>query len=353
MYKCQEVTDRKLQDLFLGLPGQLYGRDCPQDLKTEKQLLRGEHPLSSSLQVIPFITTDPKGKAVCRCMLTYYPDDERAYVGFFEAHDQPEAVKAMFQKVEARASADGKRELLGPLDASIFIGYRFKVDRFDKTYTGEPYNRPYYPKLWEECGFSISDRYVSNQLRRVEAKDIDPRLSRIYDRFVARGYRFVKPNRQNFDGCLLEIYESIMRLYGGFTGYKALSWEQFRTMFSYLKYVLNFDMVKLVYKEDRLKAFAICMPNYGILTRGKLTLGKLLKILKIRRKPKEYIILYVGAESDARGLGGAVVHDIRNALYGNGCTSIGALIKEGNVTGEVYDVLYTDQFHYVLLSKKL
>ena len=286
-------------------------------------------------------------------MLTYYPDDKTAYLGFFEAYNDPNAVQTMFRYVEDRATADGKCALLGPVDASIYINYRFKIDRFDKTYTGEPYNKSYYPDLWENYGFSVCTRYSSNQLRRVEAEDIDPRLSRLYDRFIARGYRFVTPQRRDFSHYLTDICDSMMRLYAGFTAYKPLTQAQFVSMFSYLKYVLNFDMVKLVYKEDKLKAFGICLPNYGVLTRGRITPAKLLQILKIRRKPEEYIILYVGAEPGSSGLGGALVHDIRNSLYQNGCTAIGALIKEGNVTGEVYDILYTDQFRYVLLSKEL
>jgi hypothetical protein len=352
-YRCQEANDQKLKKLFLRLPAQLYGSDCPQDVRTEKQLLQGTHPLSSCFEVIPFVITDGSGKALCRCMLTYYPDDETAYLGFFEAYNDPNAVQTMFRYVEDRAAADGKRAILGPVDASIYINYRFKIDRFDKTYTGEPFNKPYYPALWKNCGFSVCDRYVSNQLRQVEVEDIDPRLSRIYDRFLARGYRFVTPQRRDFSRYLADICDSMMHLYAGFTGYKPLTQAQFVSMFSYLKYVLNFDMVKLVYKEDKLKAFGICLPNYGVLTWGRLTPTKLLQILKIRKKPKEYIILYVGAEPDSSGLGGALVHDIRNSLYQNGCTAIGALIKEGNVTGEVYDILYTDQFRYVLLSKEL
>ena len=352
-YKCLEARSRELQRLFLKLPARLYDDDCPQDIKVEKQLLRGAHPLSTCFKVIPFVTLVPTGEVVCRCMLTYYPDDETAYLGFFEACDDPDAVQTMLRCVEDRAAADGKRKVMGPVDASIYINYRFKIDRFDKTYTGEPYNKPYYPALWEKCGYSVCDRYCSNQLRRVEEADLDPRLSRIYDRFTARGYRFLTPKPRDFDRHLAEICDSMMRLYSGFTGYKQLSRAQFISLFSYLKYVLNFDMVKLVYKEEKLKAFAICLPNYGVLTRGRITPSKLLKILKVRARPQEYIILYVGAEPSASGLGGALVHEIRNSLKENGCTSIGALIKEGNVTGEMYDFLYTDRFRYVLLSKEI
>lgn len=352
-YQCHEVKDRRTRAQFLSLPGKLYGNDCPQDLKAEKQLLAGTHILSPDFEVIPFITTDRSGQTLCRCVLTYYPGDERAYLGFFESVEEIEPVKTMFRHVEQRALADGKTSILGPVDASIYINYRFKADRFDKTYTGEPYNKPYYPSLWEACGYTVCGHYHSNQLRRVEDADIDPRLVRIYDRFQERGYRFVTGRKEDFDRHLGEIGPVMMELYSGFTGFKPLTQQQFLSLFSYLKFVLNFEMVKLVYKDDKLRAFGVCLPNYGALTRGRMTPWKFLQLLKIRRKPEEYVILYVGAEPGSSGLGGALVHEIRNSLRRNGCTSIGALIKEGNITGRVYDMLYTDKFRYVLFSKPL
>ena len=352
-YRCQVAADKKLQKLFLRLPKKLYGADCPQDRKTEIQLLKGIHPLSGSFQVIPFVTTDEDGEVLCRCMLTYYPGEIRAYLGFFEAYYDLGAVKEMLRIVENRAILDGKKELIGPVDASIYIGYRFKTDRFDKTYTGEPYNKPYYPELWEKFGFTVCDRYLSNRIRVVEQEDIDPRLSFLHERYERRGYRFLRADPREFDRYLGDIWQSMMELYSGFTGFQRLSREQFFALFSDLKSVLNFDMVKLVYREDKLRAFGICLPNYGSLTRGKRTPWKLLQILRLRRNPKEYVILYVGADPSAPGLGGALAHEIRNSLYRNRCTSIGALIKEGNVTAAVYDALYTEQFHYVLFTKSL
>ena len=353
VFECREAKDRKSRAQFLSLPGKLYGQDCPQDLKTEKQLLAGTHVLSPDFEVIPFVTTDSSGRVICRCALTYYPGDERAYLGFFEAFEELEAVKTMLRHVEQRAKADGKTSILGPVDASIYIRYRFKADRFDKTYTGEPYNKPYYPALWEACGYAVSDRYHSNQLRRIEAEDTDPRLARIYERYVERGYRFVTGRKEEFDRYLGEIGPVMMELFSGFTGFKPLTQQQFMSLFSGLKTVLNFDMVKLVYKDDKLRAFGICLPNYGLLTRGRMTPGKFLRLMKIRRKPQEYVILYVGAEPGSSGLGSALIHESRNSLRRNGCTSIGALIKDGNITGRVYDMLYTDKFQYVLFSKML
>ena len=351
-YKCIDKNDERTKRLFLSLPSRLYGDDCPQDKKTEKELLESKHPLSADVEVFPFVVTDSTEKALCRCMLTYYEGDSTAYVGFFEAYNDADAVSELFRSVEKRAKADGKTDLLGPIDVSIYINYRFKANAFDKTYTSEPYNKDYYPELWEKCGFSVRDRYVSNQLRKIQAEDIDPRLKRLYERYSNRGYAFVSPTNRTFKSCLEDVYAAMMRLYTEFSGFKPITKEQFLELFLPLRRVLNFDMVKLVYdKNGAFCAFVVAIPNYRYLTRGKMTLRKLLKIMKVKRSPDEYVVLYMGAEPHAFGLGGALAHYLRNSFYELGCTSIGALIKEGQVTGEMYDCLYVDQFEYVLLSK--
>lgn len=352
-YTCIEVKDKKTRKCFLALPSKLYGDDCPQDRKTEKLILEGRHPLSGDIEVTPFVTVDRQGDVLCRCLLTYYKDDPVAYVGFFEAYREEDAVRTLLGAVERKAIADGKKTLLGPIDASIYIGYRFKVDRFDTTYTGEPYNKDYYPALWAACGFCVRDRYVSNHMRKALPDEIDPRLQRMSDRYIARGYTFISPTRRNFKKCLGDVYESMMALYSSFSGFKPLTKAQYMTLFSPLERVLDLKLVKLAYKDGKLGAFAIALPNYRYLTRGKRTLGKLKKIMKTKKAPDEGVILYVGADKGVGGLGGAVAQQLRNALFEADCSSIGALIKEGNVTGEMYDYLQIDRFHYVLLSKDL
>lgn len=353
-YKCLTINNRATQEAFLKLPKTLYQDDCPQNISTEKQLLRGRHSISPDITISPFVVVGSDNEPICRCIMTYYGNDDVAYVGFFESQDDIEAVKKMFGYVERKAIRDGKTSLLGPIDASIYINYRFKTDHFDKTYTGEPYNKKYYKSLWEEVGFVVCDRYLSNQMRCVEDKDFDERLDRVYKRYLDRGYEFIELEEDgNFEEALEDVYDLLMELYASFPGYKALTKAQFVEMYSCLENVINNDMVKLVYKGDELRAFCIALPNYGTITRGRIGLFKFFEISKIRNKPTEYVILYAGADKKSPGLGGALMHVVRNELYKNQCTSIGALIHEGNMPANVYKMLHTDQYHYVLMKKNL
>ncbi len=353
VYRCKKVYTSKEKILFLSLPSKLYKDVCPQNYQEEQDLLNRIHVLSNDFELVPYVVVNSLGKAVCRCAVTYYPDDEVAYVGFFEACDNLDAVRVLFDTVEKDVLKKGRNKIVGPVNASIFIGYRFKVDNFNRIYTGEPYNKPYYKELWEQCGFQVSDTYVSNFLRKVTENDNDEFLEKIYNRYKRKGYEFISPSAFTFKKRLKDIYALMMNLYSGFSGYKIITEKQFMKMFSYLKHILNYDMVKLVYHKDKLQAFCVAVPNYRELSIGDTSVSDVIKMMKTKRKPDEYVILYVGADQSSPGLGGALMHLIKNLLYENQCTSVGALVKEGNVSGEYFDFLYTDKTHYELFEKVL
>lgn len=342
--------DKRTQRLFLSLPKRLYKDKLSQDIKTEVQILKGVHTLSRNFNIFPFVAVRGN-RPVCRCILTIYENDTKGYVGFFEAENDLEAVKFMLNLVSKKAAKLKRTVLEGPLDSSIFIKYRFKLDHFDSTYTGEPVNLPYYPELWEKCGFEKSDCYVSNKLRKVSKCDIDMRFQRVFERYIKRGYSFISPTPASFYKILGDVYRLLIRLYADFPGYKKIDSKQFEDMFGSLKYVLDFNMVRMVYKNDRLCAFCIAIPNYRNLNFGKITPSKLMKILKIKKKPFEYVIMYMGAAISSPGLGCALIQDVRNILYENGCTSIGALIHEGKLTEKMYEDLCVDKIHYALYKK--
>jgi hypothetical protein len=352
-YKCLTQNIDMTRKLFLALPDMIYHKINPQDKKLEMQILCGQHPISNEIETNLFVVVDNFNKPVCRCLMTYYKDDPTAYVGFFESKESVEAVKLMFQKVELRASRDGKTSLLGPIDASVYIKYRFKVDHFDSIYTGEPYNKDYYHSLWQQVGFSICQTYVSNQMRQIRDEDYDPKIEKIYQTYVDNGYYFCNPNKGNFDRSLDDIYELLMQRLDGFAGYNAISKQQFRAIYADIKKIANYDMIHLVYQDERLKAFSVSLPNYYGLTNSAIGVGKLLEIMKIKKAPKEYVILCIDADSKSPGLAAALLHAVQNTIYMNKCTSICALIREGDVLDRLYEQMQTDRYEYVLLSKEV
>ena len=339
---------------FLALPKTLYPRERrTQDTKAEKAILNGTHPLSGEFTVRAYLAVDDGASPQGRCVLTYYPDDPAAYVGFFECVEDLDVCRALLSAAEAQARADGKEKLVGPLNASFWIGYRFKVENFDEHFTGEPDNLPYYPDFWEACGFTVSERYYSNYLRSPTPEDPSEKWEKRLQRALDKGYEIRSLERGKFDEALRDIYRMLVRLYAKFPAFKLISEEQFTALFGSLKYVVDYECVLLGYKDGELAGFFVCVPNYGTLVDGDLSLRDLPAILRIRRNCKEYVILYIGVDRKHLGLGGAFAQTIRQIGQNKGAGSIAALIHEGNSSGVFFRELTTHTARYVLLEKAL
>ena len=339
---------------FLALPKALYPRERrTQDTKAERAILNGTHPLSGEFTVRAYLAVDDGASPQGRCVLTYYPDDPAAYVGFFECVEDLDVCRALLSAAEAQARADGKEKLVGPLNASFWIGYRFKVENFDEHFTGEPDNLPYYADFWEACGFTVSERYYSNYLRSPTPEDPSEKWEKRLQRALDKGYEIRSLERGKFDEALRDIYRMLVRLYAKFPAFKLISEEQCTALFGSLKYVVDYECVLLGYKDGELAGFFVCVPNYGTLVDGDLSLRDLPAILRIRRNCKEYVILYIGVDRKHLGLGGAFAQTIRQIGQNKGAGSIAALIHEGNGSGVFFRELTTHTARYVLLEKAL
>lgn len=107
-------------------------------------------------------------------------------IGFFEATNEPEPVRALLREAAAWLRAEGAQQVIGPMDGDTWHRYRVNVGPFDDPpFLLEPVNPPYYGDLWS--AFEVVERYSS---KRVE--DVNPligKLAPMRERAMQRGYR--------------------------------------------------------------------------------------------------------------------------------------------------------------------
>ena len=340
---------------FLKLPRRLYHKNTyVQNINLEKQLLTGSHILSKYFSVILIVVLDEHKTAVSRCTLTLYTADPAAYIGLFESVNDQEATAVLFKTAEKLAKQNGKAKLVGPLNASFWIGYRLKTNKFDSVYTSEPYNKGYYSELWKSAGFEITDRYYSNALRVPKETDQSMKCRQRLQMVQDSGYEIHSPTKQTFSENLKEIYQLLIQVYSKFPMFKKIEEHEFCQLFQNLKFVLDFDFVKLIYKEKKLTGFFISVPDYKNLTHQKITIRSLLKILRIKNSnPQKYVLLYMGIDPKHPGLGSAMAELIKQELVKKHAYSIGALFHEGKISGEYYKELAVDRYEYVLFGKDI
>ena len=355
-YTAKRFTadDKKAVSEFLALPKRLYGRnELMQDRKEEKALIMGTHTLSHYFRVFPIIVTDENGHTAARCAVTIYPDRSCAYFGFFESVDDTEAARILFECAETVAAEQGKDSLTGPVDCSFWIRYRLKTDNFGSPYTGEPYNLDYYEKLLSECGFSVCGEYISNRFGRIPEEYKDGKFSKRLPQFIQKGYELKSTSDETFDRCLKEIYSLLIELYSDFQTYSRITEEEFIKLYSPLRKVVDHSMVKVAYYNGEAVGFFVSVPDFGNAVRGSITPAKLVRMLKAKKKCRQYILLYLGIRPEHKGLGKALTDTLCMTLADNQASSIGALIRAGKVNGSYFNKLIEDKYGYKLYSKEL
>ncbi len=351
MYKVERyINNSKYDKLFLALPKKLYGKkQIMQNIKEENEILNNKHILSRYFDIYKFIVIDENDEIYARAIVTTYKDDINAYVGYFECIENYEISDMLLKSIDSFVKELGYDSIIGPLNCSFWIGYRFKTNFFESPYMGEPYNKEYYPKMFKEAGYEMYERYSSNGFGKVMSSQENKKFTQRLDKMIEKGYVFKEPNNDSFDNDLKEIGRLILDLYSKFPAYKAITEEEFYMMYKDLKKIIKYNMVKLAYYNDELVGFFVSIPNY----KNSINSMNYFNIIKTKLFTKEYIMLYLGVKKEHLGLGSALAELMKEELKKNKCTSIGALIKNGNANRVYFKELIKKEYEYVLLNKKI
>lgn len=342
----------KIKD-FLSLPKKLYGKDNNTENASDvEKMLKGEHPLSKYFTLTKWVIYDEANKPAARFAITEYPNEKSAYLGYYECIDNDEAAKCVFDTAYEFAAEKGYEKIEGPIDTSFWVKYRLKINKFDcKPYTGEPYNLEYYFKQFKDNGFEVEEHYTSQEFGVSDGiiEQFDERLKK----FSEAGYEIVSPAVEDFDKVVGELYDLISVLYSDFPIYKEVSKEDFATVFKDYKTIANMQMVKMAYYNKQAVGFYVSIPNYGNLVYHTGNPFNLIKIMKIKKNPKDYVMLYMGVDQNHRGLGKALVGSIVRELTELKVPSIGALTKDGKLTQNYAEDKIESRYEYVLLGKNI
>ena len=338
---------------FLDLPKRLYGsEELMQNKKEERAILKGTHVLSHYFTVTPILVYEGE-KAVSRAILTVYPEDEIAYLGFFESENNSAAAGLLFHTVFEIVRNMGLEGIVGPVDCSFWIQYRLKTNRFGNPYTGEPYNKDYYLNLWEKNGFQVWERYSSNHYKVVENDEGCGKYMKRLSQKLEQGYEIKSPCPRDFRKTMREVYDLLIELYSTFPAYKRITEAEFCKQFQYLKSILNYRMVKMAYYQGKAVGFFVSIPDFGNAVYGKIHLWELPAILAKKKSPDSYVMLYMGVDPKHKGLGSAFAEAIRGELKIQQVPSVGALIRNGNYSQNYVKKLIDFAYEYVLLAWRI
>ncbi|MEC7985008.1 MAG: hypothetical protein VX278_07585 [Myxococcota bacterium] len=86
-----------------------------------------------------------------------------AFFGFFESMNQPKVCQRLFAEFERWAKSHGAQMVYGPVNFTTYGMNRIRIGAAShlSPFPGEPYNPDYYATLFESCGYTVCQEYVS------------------------------------------------------------------------------------------------------------------------------------------------------------------------------------------------
>ena len=302
------------------------------------------NPLLRTVEHRLFLERDQGGRAAARCAAFVNPrlrdGDDRpiGQIGFFEARDDERPARALLDGACAWLRERGAARIWGPINGSTYHPYRLAISGFDgpPPYIFEPWNPPYYPRLFERAGFAPCATYFSSEASNRETVEIfEPKVAAAR----AAGYTIERAPVADLERVLRTIHDLSVKIFAGNFGYSEIAYDEFRSLYEGIERFLEPGLVHFAYDAKGAPAgFGFGYPDFGDALRalrGRLSIAARLRFVLARRfrRPAATVSKTFGVVAEARkaSLGSALVCEVSRGATALGIDrSIHALLKDDN-----------------------
>ena len=309
MIEIVEVKTKKQRKQFVELPLKMYKGNpyfVPPLYGDEMKMFTDKNIYSKTCESAFFLALQD-GKVVGRiqAILQHQYNDLNAkkQVRFtrFDANDDEEPAKALFNAVENFAREKGMEEVVGPLGYSDMEREGLLIEGFDYLSTfEEQYNYEYYARLIESCGYVKDVDWVESRLFSTPQQD--ERLKMLAERALTRHNlrvvgqnmskrAFIKKYGKGIFDCIDECYKDLY-------GVVPYTEEMRKQMIDQFMLILNLKYFMVICDEkDDVVAFGFCLPGIGSAVQksgGRLTPACLVRLMKAIKNPKTIDLALVG-----------------------------------------------------------
>ena len=298
MIEIVPVNDKSSERSFLRLPRMLYRDDpnfvVPFDTEIRKAFDRRVNPYFKHGDAVRWIAMDDNKKVLGRIAAFYDRDkDDSDEVksggcGFFEAVNDPEVAKMLFDTAKNWLAEHGYEAMTGPINfGENDTNWGCLVHGFVPQALGMTYNLPYYKELFESYGFQLYYRQLSFHLDIVKpfperfwkiAKWINNREGYSYKHFD------LKKTAQFVDDTAVIYNQAWSKFREDFTPMDPASlYDELRK----IKLIMDPEMIWYAYHNGEPIAFYMFLPDANQIFRhlnGKLHLINKLRFLYYKRK---------------------------------------------------------------------
>ncbi len=252
----EPVTTRRQRKEFLMLPWRLYAGDpnwIP-PLLFDQQGLVGfhKHPFYRDAEVQTFLAYrdgQPVGRvaAILNHAHNRQHKEQRGFFGFFESIDDHDVADSLFDAAQQWFVARNIRAIRGPCNPSLNYECGLLVEGFDTPpFFMMTYNKPYYGRLIEGCGFQKSQDMYAFWGHANMLDGLDPKLLQICllaaERFEVKVRPLDKSRfRQELD-MFLNVYNQSL---GSTWGFVPLSAAEVRHLGNQMRHMIVPELAQI------------------------------------------------------------------------------------------------------------
>lgn len=335
MIEVKEVSTRKQQKQFLNFALDLYKGNpyfVPPLYADEKKMFGKDYVYNGSCHWTCFMAYKdgvPAGRIQCIIQkdANAKNGEKRCRFCRFDAIDDLEVSRALFEAAENWARSNGMDTVVGPLNFSDLEREGMLVDGFEEPVTfEESYNFPYYKEHVEALGYVKEIDWTASRLYGAESTEALEELEELVN-FIFRRYKLHYGTAKNGSQLLKKyadgIFDLIDKSYEGLYGTVPFTEGMRKLVLENFAMVINPKHTAVILDEnDKIVCFGLSFPGLApalVGTRGKYTPLTLIKLLYYIKNPNVLDLCLVGVDPEYlnRGVSGALSLAIMKMLRDN------------------------------------
>ena len=326
MVEIREVKTKKEQREFINFPLDLYEGNpyfVPPLYGDEKQIFSKNYMYVDQTETI-YLNAYRNGKMVGRISGILQKaanskwKQKRVRFTRFDSIDDQEVANALFAAVEKWAKEKGMEEVVGPLGFSDLEREGLLIAGFDQLSTyEEQYNYEYYQRLIENCGYGKDVDWIEHKITAPDG--LDPRVEKVSERMMEKynlHYGTAKNTREFLKKYADKIFAIWDETYDKIYGTVPFTPQIKKSMIQNFKLLIDMRFIAIVLdKDENVVAFGVVFPSISKAiqpSRGHLTLGCILRILRAAKNPKtlDFGVIGVADKYKNKAINAAIVTKI-------------------------------------------
>ncbi|MBR5849834.1 MAG: hypothetical protein IKZ12_02060 [Alistipes sp.] len=322
IYTLEQVITPRQEQWWIDYPKEHYKAYphwiCPLDNDLREVFDPTRNELFADGEAVRWIARDGAGRIVGRIAAFYsrskasIEEQPTGGCGFFESIDEQEVANLLFDAARDWLAARGMEAMDGPIN----FGQRSDwwgvlVDGFDyEPLYKNPYNPPYYQRLFEQYGFQNyfnQNSYIWTLGESEASERLKSRAERLYA--LGEGYRVEQIDLKHLEEAAEQFRTVYNKAWAMFTGVKPIEREEAQALLRQMKPIIDPRIIIFAYKHDEPIGFFVSIPDLNrIIGRfgGKFGIWQKVRLLwelKVRKSCDRIFGLIFGIAPEAQGKG--------------------------------------------------